>query len=88
MTKIIKLEQESDLTIWKEYNRFNTVIASWQELLFYTFMIVLYYSGYARWFFWVFLSMWIIITIAFMTDKIPSYSSIIRKELKRRGYKK
>jgi len=82
-----KLSQEDDLTLLNQLSKSSVGIPSYMEILFFSFMIILYYSGYARWFFWVLIIGMIIAGIDYMV----SYSHhktkemIIKDELRRRG---
>jgi len=84
--KYKKLSEEDDITLFREYDNFGSC-PSIRSICFYIFMIVLYYSGYARWFFWTLLIICILCLIAYLFDGIPSYLRLLKKELKRRGYK-
>ncbi|MHA1225321.1 MAG: hypothetical protein ACTSPV_01095 [Candidatus Hodarchaeales archaeon] len=80
------LKQEDDLIIWREYEKVGDVSVNFNEIIFWTFMIVLYYSGYARWFFWFILIFYIFYILIRIFDGLPSYERVLKKELKRRGY--
>jgi len=84
--KYKKLSQEDDLTLFRAYENFGGC-PSIREICFFSFMIILYYSGYTRWFFWTLLILCIISFIFKLFDGLPLYSNILKKELKRRGYK-
>jgi len=85
--KYKKLSEEDDLTLFREYECLQGFI-SYKSMIFYIFLLVLYYSGYARWFFWTLLILYLLCFIAYLFDGVPSYLNILKKELKRRGYKK
>ena len=84
--KYKKLSQEDDITLFREYENFGSC-PSIREICFFIFMIVLYYSGYVRWLFWVLLIIFLINLLRFCLDGLPLYSLLLRKELKRRGFK-
>ena len=84
--KYKKLSQEDDLTLFRAYENFGSC-PSIREICFFIFMIVLYYSGYVRWFFWTLLIFYIMCFIFKVFDGLPSYPHLLGKELKRRGYK-
>ena len=83
-----KLSEESDITLWREYQRQRLVCPSTGEIIFIILMIVFYYSGYARWFFWfmfVTISLWVILK---SFNGLPTYYAVLERELRRRGLKK
>ena len=84
-----KLSQEDDLTIIKEYAKVGSGSGlDLMDIITFTFLIVLYYSGYARWFFWfliVTLTLYLLI-IAF--DGVNTRHKILQEEMKRRGFGK
>ncbi len=84
-----RLNQESDLTIWKEYNSSNKIYPTYGELLFWTWMIILYYLGYARTFFWFILVIFSLVVMIQIKEgwKVKIYSRILRDILLSRGYK-
>jgi len=82
--KYKKLSEEDDLTLFREYESFGSC-PSIRAVCFFIFMIVLYYSGYARWFFWTLLIFCIISFIFRLFDGLPSYPHLLTKELKKRG---
>lgn len=81
-----KLNEESDLTLLKEYNQSWIITPSINEIVFYTFMVALYYLGYARWLFWTILVLMTGNLIAYFFDKVITLRKLIGDELKYRGY--
>ncbi len=80
------LSEESDLTILKEWESQQALIPSVQAVVFYTFMIFLYYSELARWFYWTMVVLLLLGAILYSINKIVPYRKTIYDELKSRGY--
>ena len=80
--KMKTIKQEDGLILLKEYDRIMNCLPSYKEMIFTIFMIVLYYSGYCRWLFWIFIGL-MIAEFFISLDEI-STSKIIKKEIKRR----
>ena len=80
------LSQEDDITILKEYSRQTPIFPSFRELAFIVGMIFLYYTGYARWFFWALGGLVLLILLIYIVNGIPGYTTLLNDELKRRGY--
>jgi len=83
--KYKSLQEESDLTLFSLQDSCMNISIS--ELLFIVFMIVLYYSNYARGLFWFIAIVYILRGIQYLFDGLPTKHSQVRKELKNRGYR-
>ena len=81
-----RISEESDVTLFNEYSRQNPVFPSYKELIFFTFMAILYYSNYARWAFWGILIIFIIGFLFHIFDNTVPYFKVLKEELKRRKY--
>uniref|UniRef100_A0A6M3LTQ5 Uncharacterized protein n=2 Tax=viral metagenome TaxID=1070528 RepID=A0A6M3LTQ5_9ZZZZ len=84
MVKNKKLSEESDLTILNEYDKI-TLIPSIKEIIFFVFMIFLWRSE-NYWFFWILVGLALFVTIYILFDGIVPKRTLIKEELKRRGY--
>jgi len=84
--KTKKINEESDLTLLTEYNKYTGIKFSIGSTLWMTFMLVLFYTGYARWLFWVLISLVSIVILIDSFDKVLPVKAVIRKELIERGY--
>ncbi len=84
--KYKKLSEEDDITIWEKYNRSISSVPGYREMTFFVFMIVLYYSQYARWLFWALLILFIIGALLYIVDEVKTYQMVLKKELIKRGY--
>ena len=84
--KIKNISEESDLTLLKEYTKHTSVNVSIGGVMYLTFMIALFYIGYARWLFWVLISLQGIVVLINSFDKVLPVKAVIRKELIERGY--
>ncbi len=78
-----KLKDEDDLTLINLIQSYS-IMPIPREILFFIFMIILYYSGYARWLFWVIIAMFIFMSFSYMRDKNRK-DAIIERELEKRG---
>ena len=60
---------------------------SFKEIIFWAFMIALYYTGYARWFFWLIFIIHVLAIISFLIEKRATpFENILKTELTERGY--